>query len=572
LTISEQIRIKHYLTNLFLRFPAIENEIKESKYFIKNEIEMFKKQNVGEEKIELSSVPINTEWILPDSKLQRIRTGELERKLVACSTAKEVRKLLVELAKFNRSQPLWTVSRNWIIPLEIRVVILNLKREFLKDFSYILMGKVNEMVQKKDYSAAISLITELRNEAKRTDFSNDVIVTKLAKLIEWEKLNIQILMRMDVNWVKPVSKDPLVQKINQMIKTVNNEMPRIEILENSLLMLLNLNDFESCLNFDPKRSLTIELCVSFAKTLIEAQNDIKNKNALPRKREFWDLILPVFNNSNQSSNVNSKKGQHNRRSSDSPARFSTGTINLSVLKQFLEKMRDPYIISAQLSMFAKMHNLLKDDSNYELTIENLHLWPLSISNANGYNIKSVSELLLQLLKLGLKMFPANVSWVRLLGDLEFGNGNNEAAMKYYVQSLIIATEYCSLPIQRPLIDESIIKKMIKCSSNLGCFLQAAVLCQFMEEIDYTLAFKCLQEKTSNFQDAMDSYYSLIWDTTLLEYIIHLHSKKGEHKRRLQAISYIRQLELNANNSEDVKQKAASIRKIKFLRSLANQYL
>ena len=94
----------------------------------------------------------------------------------------------------------------------------------------------------------------------------------------------------------------------------------------------------------------------------------------------------------------------------------------------------------------------------------------------------------------------------------------------------------------------------------------------MEEIDYSLAFKCLQEKTSNFQDAMDSYYSLIWDTTLLEYIIHLHSKKNEHKRKLQAISYIKQLELNANNNEDVKQRAASIRKIKFVRSIANQFL
>lgn len=146
-------------------------------------------------------------------------------------------------------------------------------------------------------------------------------------------------------------------------------------------------------------------------------------------------------------------------------------------------------------------------------------------------------------------------------------------MKYYIQSLVITTEYCSLiTIQRPIIDEGIIKKMIKCSSNLGCFLQAAVLCQFIEDIDYALAFKCLQEKSSNFQDAMDSYYSLIWDNTLLEYIIHLHAKKGEHKRKLQAISYIRQLELNANNNEEVKQRAAAIRKTKFLHSLANQYL
>lgn len=38
------------------------------------------------------------------------------------------------------------------------------------------------------------------------------------------------------------------------------------------------------------------------------------------------------------------------------------------------------------------------------------------------------------------------------------------------------------------------------------------------------------------------------------------------------IAVIGQLELNANNNEEVKREAASIRRIKFLRSLAKQYL
>lgn len=490
--------------------------------------------------------------------------------MVATSNTKLIRRYLVELAKFNPQNPLWSINRNWYLPPEIRVVVLNLKRGFLQDFSYILLGKAHEMVQRKDFNMALVLMTELRNEVKRTEFSNDSNTNKLGKLLDWEKMNIQIMSRMDSWTRKSTVKDPWLTKLNQMAKTISNEMPRLEIVENVVLTLLNTNDYETCVNFDIKKSVIIELCVSFSKTMLDLNNDIKMKNQMPRKREFWDLILPIFNLSNQQS-ANPKRNQQNRRSSDSPARFACA-INVSVLKQFLEKMRDEKVISMQLSMFAKMHNLLKDDTNMELSIDNLYLWPLSISNVNGYNVKSVSETLLQLLKLGLKLYPCHVSWIKLQGDLEFVNGNNEAAMKYYVQSLVISTEYCSLPIQRPYVDDNLIRKMIKCSSNLGCFLQSAVLCQFTDEIDYTLAFKCLQEKTSNFQDAMDSYYSLIWDSTLLEYIIHLHSKKNEHKRKLQAISYIKQLELNANNSEEVKQRAAAIRKIKFIRSLANQYL
>lgn len=523
-----------------------------------------------------TKIAVQSEWKIPDSMhLRPIRYGDLERKLVGCSLPKQIRKHLVELAKFSPQHPLWAINKNWYIPADVRIVVLNLKRGFLQDFSYILLGKVNELVQRKEYVLAISLLAELRAETKRPEWSNDANVNKLGKLIDWEKFNIQILNRLDSYWPKktPTAKDPWTVKFKQMVSSINNEMPRLEIVENSMMMLLNLNDWTSCMLPDFKISLMVEICSVFSSMMIDMQQDTKNKAAMPRKREFWDLILPIFSNSNQQqSQPSQKRNQHNRRSEESPVRFVPTTMNISVFKHFLERIRDPFVLTILLSMLSKMHNLLKDDSNMELSIENFHLWPLSISNVNGYNIKSLSECLSQLLKQGLKLYPMNISWIKLQGDLEFVNFNNEAAMKYYVQSIIIATEYCSLPIQRPLIDENIIRKMIKSSSNLGCYLQSAVLCQFVEEIDYTMAFKCLQEKAGNFQDAMDSYYSLIWDSTLLEYIINLHYKKGEHKRKLQAISFIRQLELNANNSEEIKQRAAAIRKIKFIRSLANQYM
>jgi integrator complex subunit 8 len=556
---------------------VLDAEMKDSRFFARNEFDMLKIQRRSEHSFELSGIAEQADWVISaDTKLQKIRLGDVERRLIASTTTKQIRKMLVELAKFTLQQPLWTINRNWHLPNEIRVTVLNLKRGFLQDFSGCMLGKACEMIQKRDFNSAFALLNDLRNEMKRPDFASDQMVQKLGKLLEWEKINVQIMIKLESAWPKkpPTAKDPLISKINQMIRTTStNEMPRLEIIENIMLIMVNVNEWESCTTFDPKKSQMVELCSTFARTMVEVQQDMKIKRELPRKREFWDFLLPIFNTSNQQQQApNPKRNQQNRRSSDSPARFSMGAMNVSALKQFLDKMRDPFVISILLSMFSKMHNLLKDDTNMDLLAENIYLWPLSISNVNGYNIKSVAESLLQLLKLGLKFYPTNIGWIRLQGDLEFVNGNNETAMKYYVQTLIISTEHCSLPIQRPNVDESVIKKMIKCSSNLGCYLQAAVLCQFMEDVDYTLAFKCLQEKSGNFQDAMDSYYSLIWDNTLLEYIIHLHAKKGEHKRKLQAIFYIRQLELNANNNEEVKQRAASIRKIKFLRSLANQYL
>jgi len=46
-----------------------------------------------------------------------------------------------------------------------------------------------------------------------------------------------------------------------------------------------------------------------------------------------------------------------------------------------------------------------------------------------------------------------------------------------------------------------------------------VLCQFLDEIDYTVAFKAFQERCT--YDAADAYYNCIWDTTMLEYLISI---------------------------------------------------
>lgn len=69
--------------------------------------------------------------------------------------------------------------------------------------------------------------------------------------------------------------------------------------------------------------------------------------------------------------------------------------------------------------------------------------------------------------------------------------------------------------------------------------------QFLDEIDYSLAFKTfldrtvfktISDKITHYSDAMDSYYNCIWDPTLLEFIVNLENKKGEHKRKQQAVS------------------------------------
>lgn len=155
-----------------------------------------------------------------------------------------------------------------------------------------------------------------------------------------------------------------------------------------------------------------------------------------------------------------------------------------------------------------------------------------------FNSRSVSEILTWFLAEALNYYPQNISFLKLKGDLELSMGNNEAAMTMYVSALVTGTENCTIPITKQLGDDNTIKKMIKCTSNLGCYMQSVMLSQFLDEIDYGGAIKNISEKPANFMDAMDSYYHLLWDQTLLEFLVTILAKKGESNKKLEAVSVL----------------------------------
>lgn len=100
--------------------------------------------------------------------------------------------------------------------------------------------------------------------------------------------------------------------------------------------------------------------------------------------------------------------------------------------------------------------------------------------------------------------------------------------------------------------------------------QASVLHQFLEEPNYSMAFKALGERVCN--DSCDTYYPCIWDITLLEFLVNHHMKRGENECKQYVIQLIGELELNSNNNEEIQREAASLRKGWFLRAMAKQYL
>lgn len=400
----------------------------------------------------------------------------------------------------------------------MKSILVSLSRGFIQDFAYILIAKSQEAASKNDYSTAIKMLGVLKSETQRQEYVNTSLIVKLSALVAWEIVLMQIL-QVFYEWPRKVGDvAAIIGKCKQCLLSMHSSdgiVPRPQVVEHCALMLLNVNEMSPEMITD-KRNSTLQLVIEFSEVLMDFESYRTGKKP---PASVWELVIPMF---------------------------ETGTKRNAIIPNvfipFVRKLRDVTVLAIVASLLVRFHNILRDELNYDISSEFISMWPTALNstanqNPNMFNIRTVAEVLGLVIKHALHYYPQNVGFLKMRGDLEYANGNNETAMKFYVNSVINNTEYCTMHLTRPLIDDQLIRRMIKCSSNLGCHLQAAVFCQFVDEIDYSLAFKCLSERSANYSDAMDAYYSCIWDVTLLEFIVNLHGKKGEHIRKQQAVSF-----------------------------------
>lgn len=265
---------------------------------------------------------------------------------------------------------------SWVIPLPLKQVVLSLPRGFLQDFAYILLGKAREMVAKRDYPGCISLLNVLKNETQRGE-ANNPIVLKLGKLVITEILYVQVLQSFEEWPRKPIDQQLMAKNLKQCLlplqqATPSADVPRMEIVDNCVLMLLNFNEWTSCTSLDTKRNSIIELSAAVSTILMDLEK-FKSKKC---NRDVWDLVLPLFAQGQsqaalkRSMSVSGKSSEHS---------IPQSTLALACFRQFLEKLREPLAISLMLSMLAKIHNLLKDETQFDLNMDHMYLWPTNIT-------------------------------------------------------------------------------------------------------------------------------------------------------------------------------------------------
>lgn len=297
----------------------------------------------------------------------------LERQLLACFTPNGIRKCLVKLAALNPQKFLWELFQSWSIPSPLHSMLMSLQQGFLQDFAFILIGKSRELRAKKDYISAIAMLNVLRAELRRPEIiANNPAVGKLTKLVSWEGLLYQIDQAFEEWPIKSGDNSELITKCKLCLATVNssdNFVPRPKILESCAAMLLNLNEWSSVVPLEAikNRFPPIDLITAFASVGLDKE---KFKGVSKKCRDCCELVLPLFINAPPK--VEKSKSRNVSRESPTPM------ITLSI-NPFLKKLRDPYVVSVVMSLLAKLHNILKDESNFDINADYMFFWPTSIS-------------------------------------------------------------------------------------------------------------------------------------------------------------------------------------------------
>ncbi|XP_013078928.2 integrator complex subunit 8-like isoform X1 [Biomphalaria glabrata] len=497
----------------------------------------------------------------PSTRESSYNMSDIEGQLLAVYEPKLIKDILVELYENRRLNAMQIISLNdrWKVPKELKQILdstMEKLKEFDRIYLYVLIAKARHCMELKIFERARHILLVAEPILTNTSYV-------AAKHVKWQMLlaelsqytfNPESCVDLSVHDLTTQSKQCLT-----IIRLGQDIIPSVEVVEHCCAFLCNIGEWHYLSDLHNTGDGFIELSRLLALFVCELQT---KKNIRKQARDLWETVLGIY----QPGNTKRPKSAH-----ESAVRRDQqcGILPVNLFESFIQRIKEPTVLSVLISLFSKLFSILKDDVTSEISTEYVSLWPTAIGMAVA-SVAMVEETLKLLLAHSLQVDPMQPSWLRTQADIYFAHGQFATAIKYYLEAGVVATDFFTCPVPRTVYDDLILRKMIKCCSYLQCHTQVAVLCQYLDEVDYNTAFKALQER--NIYDAMDAYYCCIWDVSILEFLVHLHTRKGETDKRQTALRALSQMDLNSNNPDPIQRRAVHVRKTKFLRAMAKQFL
>uniref|UniRef100_A0A7N6B377 INTS8 TPR repeats domain-containing protein n=1 Tax=Anabas testudineus TaxID=64144 RepID=A0A7N6B377_ANATE len=491
--------------------------------------------------INLSGKPLPSFYDIPASA--SVNIGQLEQQLILSLEPRRIRQILIELHGMAE-RPFWRVNSKWEVPPDYINVILGIKDNLTKDLVYILMAKGLHCIAIKDFvharqlfSACLELVTEFSPKLRQV-MLNEMLL-----------LEVRAHETMASEGSKERPPPDLVSRVRGYLEMRIHDLPLRQVVgEECVAFMLNWRENDYLTLQVPPSLVMNNPYIKIGQLLASTCKELPGpKESRRTAKELWDVVVQIC-----SMSIQHKRNNDGRVGLIKHRESSMGIMHRSKFITFIKKLREPLVLTTLISLFVRLHSIVRDDIVNEVTAEHLSIWPSTLPNIQAVDVEAVAVTVKELVSYALTLNPNNQSWLITQADIYFVTNQYSAALNFYFQAGAVCSDFFTKAVPPDVYTD-----------------QVAVLCQFLREVDYMTAFKALQEQNSH--DSMDSFYDYIWDVTILEYLTHIHHKRGEIEKRQIAIKAIGQTELNTSNPEEVLQLAAQKRKKRFLQAMAKLY-
>uniref|UniRef100_A0A8P4K3K0 INTS8 TPR repeats domain-containing protein n=1 Tax=Dicentrarchus labrax TaxID=13489 RepID=A0A8P4K3K0_DICLA len=491
--------------------------------------------------INLSAKPLPSFYDIPASA--SVNIGQLEQQLILLLEPRRIRQILIELHGMAE-RPYWRVNSKWEVPPDYINVILSIKDNLTKDLVYILMAKGLHCISIKDFAHARQLFSACLELV--TEFS-----PKLRQIMLNEMLLLEVRAHetMAAEGSKERPPPDLVSRVRGYLEMRIHDLPLRQVVgEECVAFMLNWRENDYLTLQVPPSLVMNNPYIKLGQLLASTCKELPGPKECRRTaKELWDVVVQIC-----SVSIQHKRNNDGRVGLIKHRESSMGILHRSKFITFIKKLREPLVLTTLISLFVRLHSIVRDDIVNEVTAEHLSIWPSTLPTIQAVDVEAVAVTVKELVSCALTLNPNNQSWLITQADIYFVTNQYSAALNLYLQAGAVSSDFFTKAVPPDVYTD-----------------QVAVLCQFLREVDYMTAFKALQEQNSH--DAMDSFYDYIWDVTILEYLTHIHHKRGETEKRQIAVKAIGQAELNTSNPEEVLQLAAQKRKKRFLQAMAKLY-
>uniref|UniRef100_A0A8C2KWM1 Integrator complex subunit 8 n=1 Tax=Cyprinus carpio TaxID=7962 RepID=A0A8C2KWM1_CYPCA len=491
--------------------------------------------------VNLSAKPLPSFYDIPASA--SVNISQLEQQLILSLDPRHIRQILIELHGMAE-RPFWRVNSKWEVPVDYVNVILAIKDNLTRDLVYILMAKGLHCISIKDFAHARQLFTACLE-----------LVTEFSPKLRQVMLNELLLMEVrgheagaaEGNMERPppdlVSRvrGYLEMRIHVTSQHCSGYLPLRQIVgEECVVFMLNWRENEYLTLQVPQSLVNSNPYIKLGQLIASTCKELPGpKESRRTAKELWEVVVQIC----------SVSSQHKRSSDGRVSLLKQRESSMGILPrinlQYDFGLQEPLVLTTLISLFVRLHNIVRDDIVNEVTAEHISIWPSSLANLQSVDVEAVVVTLKELVNYALSLNPNNQSWLCTQADIYFVTNQYSAAMHYYLQAGTVCSDYFTKPVPPDVYTDQVLKRMIKCCSLLNCHTQCTasfvmLLCSKTGELAmHAASIPALQNPISD-----------------------------QHESAIKAIG---QTELNSSNPEEVLQLAAQKRKKKFLQALAKLY-